>query len=214
MACIKRVCDRFELPLPRLERCHELFLLVDESGDGSLQLGDFQRFFKALLRSAVKQAEREGQPSSPDQPLICSPEGGVAQAHDSSPRLSGREAKTMPHPTTVQLDIWPTEAALRRTPSKHTRSQPPEFEEAPACSSCVARNVSDETLSWCTPPRVVVSAPTAALVQPIPQPVALRNHAPNPSRVREASSRWYLVAVAAATGIGVLLMARLKSGRY
>ena len=55
---VKRVCDRSGLALPQRKRCEELFALCDESGDGRLQVREFQTFFRTLLESAVQHAER------------------------------------------------------------------------------------------------------------------------------------------------------------
>ena len=55
---VKRVCDRSGLALPQRKRCEELFALCDESGDGRLQVREFQTFFRTLLESAVQHADQ------------------------------------------------------------------------------------------------------------------------------------------------------------
>jgi len=56
---ITKICDAVQLPLPKPERIDELLLLCDRNGDGVLQVGEFQAFFKVVVESALKKALAE-----------------------------------------------------------------------------------------------------------------------------------------------------------
>ena len=56
---VERMCVRFHLAMPLADKCAQLFALCDKSGDGLIQLDEYQRYFKCVLESCVKKAKSE-----------------------------------------------------------------------------------------------------------------------------------------------------------
>ena len=83
-ACITKICHRFGFhTLPREEKCSELFARCDASGDGVLQVSEFNSYFRTLLRNCVKQARRLSEVSSAE---VLSPGEGARDAlHTDAP---------------------------------------------------------------------------------------------------------------------------------
>lgn len=96
-SCLERMCVRFDLQLPRAEKCHELFVRCDKSGDGVIQLVEFRNYFRVVLEGCVRKAEAEQhqqleatvQGSEPAEPT----EGAAANVHfvalPTAPRAIG-----------------------------------------------------------------------------------------------------------------------------
>ena len=56
---VERMCVRFHLAMPLADKCAQLFALCDKSGDGLIQVDEYQRYFKCVLESCVKKAKSE-----------------------------------------------------------------------------------------------------------------------------------------------------------
>ena len=69
---IAKLCSRCELDLPREAKVEELLSLCDKSGDGELQLGEFQNS-SGHLESACKKAPRISLRRRPTRPRTDAP---------------------------------------------------------------------------------------------------------------------------------------------
>jgi len=58
IALVTKISDSMKLRLPAVDKLKALIDLCDKNQDGSLQLSEFQVFFKATLESAIKAAEQ------------------------------------------------------------------------------------------------------------------------------------------------------------
>ena len=57
---IGTLCGEIGLTPPRDDKVAKLLEMCDSSGDGELDLGEFEKFFSVVLRDAHKKAERDG----------------------------------------------------------------------------------------------------------------------------------------------------------
>ena len=57
---ISTLCGEIGLAPPREEKVAKLIKMCDKTGDGELQLDEFEKFFGVVLRDAHKKAERDG----------------------------------------------------------------------------------------------------------------------------------------------------------
>ena len=90
---VERMCVRFHLAMPLADKCAQLFALCDKSGDGLIQLDEYQRYFKCVLESCVKKAKseydaRHAAATSEDEAATTPSHANKASRHARGPSFS------------------------------------------------------------------------------------------------------------------------------
>ena len=159
---IAKLCSRCELDLPREAKVEELLSLCDKSGDGELQLNEFQNFFRAIVESACKKAradlaaaEANKAASSPrtDAPVLpADVKAGDQQKHAASSPREKPSSPASPTPTPkAAANKAATKAAAKSKAAKRThRAERGSGKEAVAEHSPAANATASVTTS---PPR-------------------------------------------------------------